>query len=396
MWWIILWILTFIILVVLHELWHFTAAKKSWVHVKEFWLWIPPRIKSLRKDKSWTEYTLNRIPLWGFVVLKWEDWTNESENNDPDSFINAKLRKKLIIIVAGVAMNFLTARVLFTIAFSVGMQPMTVLPDNYMWIYSESYVTPTVSFLEKQWLLNKEYSEDNVIVNQVIEESIAEEIWLQPWSTILSINGEKTTPKNLSTQLASIISWEVNNLAYHLSGADEMGIDTTFICSENCVLGVVYDSYEMPTIKFSLPKAMREALKEIKAEWNLTMSSLARVGWLIWNGETKQAINSLSWPVAIVKVGQLLFDNLWFLSFIWFAGMISVALAIMNILPIPALDGWKFWALIIQKVFRFKEEKFFNITAWIDTIFFRFLMIIGVIIILKDLSFWWINIPFLT
>ncbi|MBQ9553684.1 hypothetical protein IJU97_01625 [bacterium] len=57
-----------------------------------------------------------------------------------------------------------------------------------------------------------------------------------------------------------------------------MGIDTTFICSENCVLGVVYDSYEMPTIKFSLPKAMREALKEIKAEWNLTMSSLARVG----------------------------------------------------------------------------------------------------------------------
>jgi membrane-associated protease RseP (regulator of RpoE activity) len=56
--------------------------------------------------------------------------------------------------------------------------------------------------------------------------------------------------------------------------------------------------------------------------------------------------------------------------------MISVALAIMNILPIPALDGGRFWALIIQKVFRFKEENFFSIEAWVDTIFFWFLMII--------------------
>ena len=395
MWWIILWIVTFIILVVLHELWHFTAAKKSWVHVKEFWLWIPPRIKTLRKDKQGTEYTLNWIPLGGFVVLKGEDGTDENVNKDPDCFINAKLWKKLIIIVAWVAMNFLTAWVLFTIAFTVWMQPMSVLPDWYMGIYSTSYVAPSVWFLEEKWLLNKEYSENNVIVTQVMEDSIAKSIWLQEGSTILSINGEKTTPKSLSTQLASVISWENNEIVYSLSWSSEE-ILTSFVCWESCVLWVVYDSYKMPTIKFSFPRAMRESLREIWAEWNLTMDNLARIWQLIGHWESKQALNSLSWPVAIVKVGQLLFDNLWFLSFLGFAGMISVALAIMNILPIPALDWWRFWALIIQKVFRFKEEKFFTIEAWVDTVFFRCLMIIWIIIILKDLSFRWINIPFLT
>ena len=395
MWWIILWILTFIILVVLHELWHFTAAKKSWVHVKEFWLWIPPRAKTLWKDKSWTAYTLNWIPLGWFVVLKWEDGTDEKENMDPDCFIKAKLWKKLVIIVAWVAMNFLTAWVLFTIAFSVWMQPMSVLPDGYMWLYSESYVTPSVGFLEEKWFISEEYAKWDVIVKQVIEGSIAQDIWLEDWTKIVSINWEAVSPKNLSTQLSEIQSWEVNNISYQLAWA-ETTIESEFVCWEPCVLWVMYDSYEIPTIKFSVPRAMREALKEIKAEWNLTMDNLARIWHLIWAWESKQAINSLSGPVAIVKVGQLLFDNLGFLSFLWFAWMISVALAIMNILPIPALDWWRFWALIIQKVFRFKEDKFFNIEAWVDTIFFWCLMLMWIIIILKDLSFRWINIPFLS
>jgi membrane-associated protease RseP (regulator of RpoE activity) len=66
----------------------------------------------------------------------------------------------------------------------------------------------------------------------------------------------------------------------------------------------------------------------------------------------------------------------------------------MNVLPIPALDWWRFWTLIIQKVFRIKEEKFSKVEWYVNRVFFRLLMLIGIIIIIKDLSFWGINIPF--
>ena len=397
MWWIILWILTFVILVILHEFWHFTAAKKSWVQVKEFWLWLPPKITTLWKDKSWTEYTLNRIPLWWFVQLKWEDWTNSEENKAPDSFVKAKLRKKLIIVLAWVAMNILTAWVIFTISFSIWMQPMSVLPEGYMWIYSESYITPTVTFLEKQWFISWDIVDWDIIVTQVLEDSIAENLWLQTWSTIKSINWIEISQKNLTTTLEEISNKENNKITYILSWETEEKI-WEFNCWEDCKLGIVYSTtpwnFEVKTIKFPLWKAMIVALHEIYAEWNLTMDNLKRIWWLFKHWEAKEAISSLSWPVAIVKVWQVLFENLWFLSFLGFAGMISVALAIMNVLPIPALDWWRFRTLIIQKVFRIKEEKFSQVEWYVNRVFFRFLMLIGIVIIIKDLTFWWIHIPF--
>lgn len=397
MWWIILWILTFIILVVLHELGHFTAAKKSWVHVKEFWLGLPPKITTLWKDKSWTEYTLNRIPLGWFVQLKWEDWENSEENKDPDSFVKAKLWKKLIIVLAGITMNFITAWVLFTISFSIGMQPMSVLPDGYLWIYSESYITPSLSFLEKEGFISWNIIEWNIIVSQVVEGWIAESFWLQSWSIITSINWTDLKQSNIQQIISSLTNTRGNTITYKIDENSEEK-DWVFNCWDDCKLGIVYNTtlwdFELKTIKYPLWKAMLVALKEIKAEWNLTMDNLKRIGGLFKKWEAKEAISSLSWPVAIVKVWQVLFENLGFLSFLWFAGMISVALAIMNVLPIPALDWWRFWTLIIQKVFRIKEEKFSKVEWYINRVFFWLLMLIWIIIIIKDLSFWGINMPF--
>ena len=117
---IVLWILFFMLLVVLHEFGHFLAAKKSGVKVKEFWIGIPPKICTFWKDKSGTEYTLNWIPLGGFVSLKWDDTEQTIESKDKDSFQKAKLWKKVIIILAGVAMNLLIAFVIFTGIFMAG------------------------------------------------------------------------------------------------------------------------------------------------------------------------------------------------------------------------------------------------------------------------------------
>ena len=70
--WIIVSIILFSVIVLVHELWHFTAARKFWVRVEEFWLGIPPRAKKLFRDKKWTLFTLNWLPIWWFVKLTGE------------------------------------------------------------------------------------------------------------------------------------------------------------------------------------------------------------------------------------------------------------------------------------------------------------------------------------
>ena len=395
--WIILWILAFIVLIIVHEFWHFMAAKKSWVNVKEFWLWLPPKIKTLRKDKSWTEYTINWIPLGWFVQLKWEDWTNDEEIHDKDSFMSAKLWKKLIIVLAWITMNFITAWLIFTICFSFWVKPMRVLPEWLLGIYSESYITPTITFLQKEWLTKGEFWNWEVLIEQVIENWVADNLWIREWTKIVSINDIAIDQKNLTSTLDSLENTKDNKIVYTLSWSSEE-IEWNFECWDNCKLWIVYNTlpwdFEVLEIKYPVWKAAYVALKEIKGEWNLTMDTLKMIGNKIWNWKIKEAFSTLSWPVAIVKVWQVQYESAWFLSFFAFIGMISVALAIMNLLPIPALDWWRFRGLIIQKVFNIDEKKYFNAEWYVNWFFFWALMIFWIIIMIKDTQFWWLNIPF--
>lgn len=147
---IVLGIIMFMVLVILHELGHFIAAKKSGVKVLEFGIGIPPKVCKIWTDKSGTVYTLNLIPLGGFVRLKGEDPKDEADFKSSDSFIMAKLRKKIIILLAGVSMNFLVAWGIFTFIFTAGTQPISVLPENTIASETNSYLMPTITFLDQQ------------------------------------------------------------------------------------------------------------------------------------------------------------------------------------------------------------------------------------------------------
>lgn len=137
-------------LVLIHELGHFINAKRSGVKVLEFGIGIPPKVCRLRKDKSGTEYTLNLLPLGGFVRLKGEDPKDEQDFNAKDSFIKAAIGRKIVILVSGVGMNLILARVLFTVIFTMGTQPISVLPENALSSHENSYLMPTVNFLKTQ------------------------------------------------------------------------------------------------------------------------------------------------------------------------------------------------------------------------------------------------------
>lgn len=384
---IIAWIWMFMILVILHELWHFTAARKSGVKVLEFGIWIPPKICKLWKDKKWTEYTANAIPLGWFCSLKWEDPSNPEEFNAPDSFMSAKFWKKIIILLWWVTANFLVAWILFTVIFTAGTQPLSILPENSIKAESHSLLMPTYSYLESLWLIEWEKNDVPLIVTSTISGYLVEDLGLQEWDQILSVNWIAVNSRNLWKTLKNSIGMDIT-IQYN---RDWELLEWNATCpADSCILWITYKSewnLQLKDIKYPIHKAMWMWLKEIWAEWKLTFSSLWWVLKKAFSFEKKQmqdSLNALSGPVwVIVILQELMYSGDWtiYLAFAW---MISLALAIFNILPVPALDGWRALSVIIQKVCGFKKEKYFTIEWYVNTFFFIILMWLGILIIYND------------
>ncbi len=142
----------------------------------EFGIGIPPKVCRLRKDKSGTVYTLNLLPLGGFVRLKGEDPRDEQDFNAKDSFIKAKLRNKILILVAGVGMNLILAWVIFTAIFTMGTQPISILPENALSSHQNSYLMPTVNFLRKQGFISGELVSTPAKIERVSADLLGQEM----------------------------------------------------------------------------------------------------------------------------------------------------------------------------------------------------------------------------
>lgn len=389
---IVICIIMFMLLVILHELGHFFAAKKSGVKVLEFGIGIPPNICKLWTDKSGTEYTLNAIPLGWFVRLKGEDPSNKKDFLAKDSFIKAKIWKKIIILLAGIGMNFITAWIIFSVLFSVGTKPFQVIPENSANSDTKSYMITTYSFLEEKGFLSGDYQNIPVQVEAVLNDSIASDIWLMSWDIITNINDEIVSTMNLSLLLKNHF-WEEFTLWYTRNEQNYIGKWTCEI--DSCILGVTYlqdNNLIIQDIKYPLWKAMVAGFVEIREQTKLTFKILGQIGNKLISLDKKQtteALNSLSGPVAIVKIGEALISNGAWKMFFALAAMISLALAIFNVLPIPALDGGRLLGVLIQWITRAKEEKYFNIEGYVNTVFFVLLMALWVYIILKDLNVFW-------
>jgi len=396
--WIIIWVLLFFLLILGHEFGHFIAAKKSGVKVLEFGIGIPPKVCTLFKDKSGTNYTLNLLPLWWFVRLKGEDPQNEEEFNARDSFVKAKLHKKIIILIAGVAMNFVIARGIFTAIFTIGTKPVIVLPENAIATTSHSYLMPTVDFLDSKWLISGDILETPALILNVYDGWLGSSLGLQSWDIIKTINQNTVNTQNLTKVLKDNI-WQEIMLSYERSG--EIINKKTKCPEDNCLLEIAIKSSNIETlsIKFPFITAAWVALSEIKVQTQITLSALWRLGkWLIsFDGtKIKGSLSKLSWPVWAVKFGGDLLERKWIIPYLGFAGIISLALAILNILPIPALDGGRLLGVLIQVIWKLKPEKYFTVENYINIIFFILLLGLWVYIILKDLVVaWGVNIPFI-
>jgi membrane-associated protease RseP (regulator of RpoE activity) len=152
-------------------------------------------------------------------------------------------------------------------------------------------------------------------------------------------------------------------------------------------------------IQFDGLLARKMGAHELRAQTKLTFAILGSLGRSLFSFDQQQigdSVNRLSGPVGIVKFGETVLDDGGRLLYLAFGGMISLALAIFNVLPIPALDGGRALGVVVQTVGRFKPENYFVIENYLNIFFFGLLMLLGVYIILLDLvRFWDVSIPFI-
>ncbi|SHG95049.1 regulator of sigma E protease [Anaerosphaera aminiphila DSM 21120] len=288
-------ILVFLIVIMLHELGHFTIAKLVGIKVDEFSIGMGPEIFQTQKGE--TKYSLRILPIGGYVAMDGED--EYSEN--PRSFNNVSVLKKMAVVVAGVIMNFLLAIIAF--------------------FFIASFIGYNTNAL-----------------GQIVENSPAQYAELKVGDEILSVNNQPTK------------IWEA--VATNISMAKENENITLEVKRGNEILKKeIKPDYKDGVASIGIgPKSEKSFLSSIKYGFNKTVFTIGSVFTtlkLLFQGNV--SVDMFAGPVGVIQIigQQTARGPIYLLNIL---GIISANLAVMNLLPIPALDGGKLVFLLIESI----------------------------------------------
>lgn len=323
-------------LVLIHEVGHFIMARLAGIRVLEFGLGFPPRAKVLGHDHE-TEYTLNYLPIGGFVRLEGE----ETNSDDPRAFTNAGLPKQLIVLAAGVFMNLLVAVFLFFIV---------------AWAFNP-VVQPTI---------------DSVQSN-----SPAASAGLQSGDTIVSIDG-RTYPRLSVLEFSNVDPsqvWRQDLLSHagqavNLVIADAQGTQRSVTVTlriptaSQGALGVVMGS-TLVTTSGNPVSAVGMAVGATGKAMSVILGALGDIGHQLFTNPGS-APPGVSGPVGIASdIGHVVQQPNAFMIMLLFAAIISANLALVNVLPLPVLDGGKMVIMIVKKIFGARGVSAFEAFAYV-------------------------------
>ena len=326
-------VLILVFLIVVHELGHFIAAKIFGVKVEEFGIGYPPRALLLGTVAG-TEYTINWIPFGGFVRLFGEEV--DSGQRGRGSFADSPRWKQAVVLVAGVLMNAIAAWVLFIWALTAGV--------------------PTVV----DQLQPNEHAE--LVASDVIEGSPAAAVGIAAGDQILSLSDQSGDVPDAMTPDAFVAF--VSSRGGELLTLSFMHDNATTTKTVIPAHAVNADTAGRPAIGIGLVLITNEALpfsQALAASFTATENSFIIVWQGLWEILKTAAhgapdLTNVVGPVGLVSVvGQAAQNG--FGQVLELAGFISINLVIVNLLPIPALDGGKLFVLIIEAVLRRKAPK---------------------------------------
>ncbi len=412
---IIVFILVLGLLVFVHEFGHFITAKRSGVRVEEFALGFPPKIAGIKKGE--TTYSVNALPIGGFVRIKGEDGMgtlykieedlenigdmekaerhkkldemamllseveeidmkafgkkSESEKiiflkerikdnlNDPRSFINKPIWDRALILSAGVAMNVVLAMVLFSIGFMIGlpqaldeggMEGSAEIRDRKIQIVQVMKDTPAEA---------AEVERGDVIL------SIDGMAYSQEQPLIEYINSKEGQPVNFKfKRLDEEIQKEITPVLLEDTGKGGIGIG---LVQTGIVRFPWYKAvYKGTVMTFSLIKYI------VVAFYNMIKDLII----------SREVAVEVSGPVGIAVItGQV--ARMGFIYILQFAAMLSLNLAVLNFLPLPALDGGRVLFLLIEAIRRKPVNR--KIENALHNAGFALLMLLVVAVTFKDI-----------
>lgn len=362
---IIIFVIILLVLVVSHEFGHFYVAKKAGIRVDEFSFGFPPKL--FGKKIGETTYNFNLLPIGGYVKIFGEN-PDEDSMNGPDSarsFVNKPRYIQAGVLFAGVLMNFLVAWILLSVGFISGL-PTSV--GN----------VPKGAIVENQVLT----------ITSVLPSSPADKGGIKVGDKILSLNTE-TDSTMLSSSLVS-----AENIQSFIKAHDKEEVRVSLVRgkepmelivipeknnnSDTVMIGISMDT--IGTLKLPIHLAFWEGLKlsgdvfvgTVVGFYNLIHGAL--IG--------KADMSMITGPVGIVGVvgDAAKFGFIYLLSF---TALISINLAVINLIPFPALDGGRLLFLLIEKIkgSRIKPQ----IANMVNMIGFGLLMVLMVVITYHDI-----------
>ena len=343
-----------------HEFGHFIAAKRNGVKVNEFGIGFPPRaVGWYRKDGKWhkltkkdwdkpreeTIWSINWLPIGGFCSMDGES----AIDHRPHTFGAANFWQKTKILFAGVAFNWLVAFIILTILAFTGM-PRFI--SNQFFIGSDLSVEPRP-----------------VVIGEVKANSPAEKAGLKSGELISAINGEPV-----------IAAEDIVN--YNAAHSGETVTYTVLECAENCPSRDVSVTLNPADAEYALGVTMSETGQTLyRSTWSAPL--VGAVTTVQLTGETFRGLgemlaqlcsglarqlsfdsgireqgradigkvgDSVSGPVGIIGIIFPAFTSAGPTNLAFLAALISVSLACMNVLPIPALDGGRWLLIAIYKL----------------------------------------------
>jgi regulator of sigma E protease len=335
-------------LVAVHELGHGLVARRNGVNVKEFGIGFPPKVWGKKLKKSIlgknVEYTINALPLGGFVRLQGE---HDAASKDGD-YGAASFWVKTKILLAGVVVNWLTAVVLLTILAFVGIPK--ILPNQF------SVESDTIA------------SNTPVSLSSVVNDSPAAKAGLQKGDEILRFNGRTIADPPALSEATKQSKGQKVEVIYSRGGAEAttsvtlradnsggegyLGVDTN---QQNTlrstwsapIVGVVLTAQLTGATFDGLGKLVSNVVGGVASQLSGDQKTRDEGG-----KELQEAGNSVSGPIGILGVLFPAAQQAGPTAFIFITALISLTLAVMNILPIPALDGGRWFTMALFRVIK--------------------------------------------
>ena len=304
-------ILLFSVLIFVHELGHFAAAKLSGVQVNEFSMFMGPAL--WKKQVGETLYAIRLIPLGGYCAMEGE----EEDTDNPRSFQKAAWWKRFLILVAGAAMNFIIGVLLMIVVYLPVQQVVVPVLHSF-----EAYSTVTG------------------------------EQGLQPGDRILEVDGEKIYVHSDFSLILGLNPGDTHDLVVERNGQrvilDDFLMEKHEVVNDNGTTQLLYG------MNFSLQEL--DLWGKVEYAWAQCLDTVRLVRLSLQMLLTGQAgLADMSGPVGIVQQMSTVAESSAtrldaLLNMLYFGAFIAINLAVMNLLPIPALDGGRVVGLLITTV----------------------------------------------